>query len=158
MKNFIFKTNNNNTNNTNNSNYSFRKYNYSKILDDLIINNIMDNNQYITDAIIAHDLPNSGKTMYIKNNTIDNKFIKAFKFLANFNNEAPTNLPFKFGKLYKLTNGMPIIFYKDEIQIGFDLYSYNDFADIDFIKSLNTNTKKTIIEIYTNSNNIEISL
>lgn len=159
MKNFIFKTNNSN-NSTNNNNYSFRTYDYSKILDDLIINNIMDNNQYITDAIIAHDLPNNGKTFYIKknNNITSDKFIKAFKFLSNFNNEAPANLPFKFGKLYKLTNGTPIIFYKDEIQIGFDLYSYNDFANIDFINSLNTNTKKTIIEIYTNSKNIEISL
>jgi hypothetical protein len=154
MKNFIFTTNNNSDNS---SNYSFRKIDYSKVLNDIINDNIIDNNKYITDAILAHDLPN--ENFYIHTIKNDNKFIKAMKFLSNYNKfNIPANLPFKIGKIYKLSNGTPIIFYKDEIQIGFDLYSYDDFTNIAFAKSLTPNVKKTIIEIYTNSKNIEINL
>ena len=53
----------------------------------------------------------------------------------------------KLGKIYRLDNGLPIIFYNDEIQIGTDIYSYSDFSDYNFISSLSPEIKKTIINI-----------
>ena len=155
MKNFTFKTNNNiNT-------FSFpESTNYSKILDDLIANNIKENNKYLTDAIIKHDLGINTDTIVIGNSLLksDDKFAKAANFLANYAKFDKRSIPFKFGKVYKLANGTPIIFYDDEIQIGFDLFSYTDFANFNFINSLSENTKKTIIEIYANGYKIEIKL
>ena len=53
----------------------------------------------------------------------------------------------KLGKIYRLENGLPVIFYNDEIQIGTDIYSYSDFSDYNFISSLSPEIKKTIINI-----------
>lgn len=147
MKNFTFKTNNNiNT-------FSFpESTNYSKILDDFIANNIKENNKYLTDAIIKHDLGINTNTVVIGSS------LKAANFLANYAKFNKRSIPFKFGKVYKLANGTPIIFYDDEIQIGFDLYSYADFANFNFINSLSENTKKAIIEIYADGYKIEIKL
>ena len=147
MKNFTFKTNNNiNT-------FSFpESTNYSKILDDFIANNIKENNKYLTDAIIKHDLGINTNTVVIGSS------LKAANFLANYAKFNKRSIPFKFGKVYKLANGTPIIFYDDEIQIGFDLYSYADFANFNFINLLSEDTKKTIIEIYANGCKISIKL
>ena len=62
------------------------------------------------------------------------------------------------GKTYYLMNGTPIIFYDDEIQIGFDLFKYEDFDSDYFIRNLDTSTKKIIIDIYTNANNLKINI
>lgn len=153
MKNFTFKTNNNT--------FSFpESTNYSKILDDFIANNIKENNKYLTDAIIKHDLGINTDNIVTGSSLLksNNKFAKAANFLANYAKFNKRSIPFKFGKVYKLANGTPIIFYDDEIQIGFDLYSYADFANFNFINLLSENTKKTIIEIYANGCKIEIKL
>lgn len=153
MKNFTFKTNNNT--------FSFpESTNYSKILDDFIANNIKENNKYLTDAIIKHDLGINTDNIVTGSSLLksNNKFAKAANFLANYAKFNKQSIPFKFGKVYKLANGTPIIFYDDEIQIGFDLYSYADFANFNFINLLSENTKKTIIEIYANGCKIEIKL
>ena len=61
--------------------------------------------------------------------------------------------------MYTLTDGTPIVFYDDEIQIGFDSYKYSDFSDFSFLSGLSANTKKTIINIYTNgAKNIDINI
>lgn len=155
MKNFTFKTDNNiNT-------FSFpESTNYSKILDDFIANNIKENNKYLTDAIIKHDLGINIDTIVTDSSLLksNNKFAKAANFLANYAKFNKRSIPFKFGKVYKLANGTPIIFYDDEIQIGFDLYSYADFANFNFINLLSEDTKKTIIEIYANGCKIKIKL
>ena len=156
MKNYTFKTSNNTTTNT----FSFRKNtDFSKILDDLINDNLKKNNSYITDAILKHDLGINNDTIIIGSSNLknDDKFIKAANFLANYSKQKK-NLPFKYGKVYKLVNDTPIVFYDDEIQIGFDLYSYSDFANLNFIDSLKENVKKTIIEIYANGYKISIKL
>lgn len=153
MKNFTFKTDNNT--------FSFpESTNYSKILDDFIANNIKENNKYLTDAIIKHDLGINTDNIVTGSSLLksNNKFAKAANFLANYAKFNKRSIPFKFGKVYKLANGTPIIFYDDEIQIGFDLYSYADFANFNFINLLSENTKKTIIEIYANGCKIEIKL
>ena len=51
--------------------------------------------------------------------------------------------------MYTLSDGTPIVFYDDEIQIGFDTYKYNDFLNFSFLDGITDNTKKIIINIYT---------
>ena len=144
-----------NKNNTSKKNiFSFpkssNKPNYSKILDDLIIADVIDKNDYlfksgisakakkIEDAIIFNSL--IGNT----NSALDN----AIKFLANYKKlKKNYTIPHTLGKMYTLTDGTPIVFYDDEIQIGFDTYKYTDFSDPLFLSSLNNNTKKLIINI-----------
>ena len=61
--------------------------------------------------------------------------------------------------MYTLSDGTPIIFYDDEIQIGFDTYKYSNFNNISFLNSLTPKTKNTIINIYIKGNaNININL
>jgi hypothetical protein len=155
MNTFTFTTNNNNKS----SNlFRFPKYkstNYSKILDNIILSNIKKNNKYITDAILKHDL---GTSSIIINDSYKNEFNKAINFLANYKKLSTLNSKFKFGKVYKLIDGTPIVFYNDEVQIGFDVYHYEDFDDFNFINTLSDTTKKTIIEIYTKGYEIKITL
>ena len=61
--------------------------------------------------------------------------------------------------MYTLSDGTPIVFYDDEIQIGFDTYKYSDFSDLSFLNGITDNTKKIIINIYTTgAANININL
>lgn len=156
MKKTIY-TFNNNTNNA-----SFPNTNYSKILDDLIATDLIKKNSYlknyttagtIDDDFIDCMMKDSAKKhfgIFIDSIALkdDNKFIKAANFLANYKKKADIASKFIFGKTYKLTDGTPIIFYDDEIQIGFDLYTYDDFKDIIFLKKLPTTAKNIIINIY----------
>lgn len=144
------------TNNKNNSTFHFNNStNYSKILDDIILADIAKKNDYLfknkttkeEDATIFLNNIGAIKKTYI----IDDDFSKAAKFLTNYKKYNKTyHLPYIMGKMYTLSDGTPIVFYDDEIQIGFDTYSYSDFSNLDFLGSLNKNTKKTIINIYTN--------
>ena len=128
---------------------SSSKPNYSKILDDIILADVINKNSYLFDKIIEDDLSDiiiNGKTKK------DIELSKATKFLANYKKTKKIyNLPFKLNKTYTLSDGTPIIFYDDEIQIGFDYYSYADFSDIAFINALTPKKKKIIIDIYTTS-------
>lgn len=144
---FYFDNNSNNTFRTNNANYS-------TLLDNIIATNIKDTNPWLSnytdtksksfiDAIIADSKP-----CFIDCSTKADDFIKAANFLKNYTPKKYKKLPFILGKTYKLTDGTPIIFYKDEIQIGLDLYSYSDFGDTLFLKKLTPAKKKIIISIY----------
>lgn len=125
------------------------KPNYSKILDDIILADIIDKNSYLfgtkkTEDDYLSDIILNAKT------TKDTELEKATNFLANYKKSKKTyNFPFKLNTKYTLTDGTPIIFYDDEIQIGFDYYTYADFADMSFIKALTPKKKKIIIDIYT---------
>jgi hypothetical protein len=87
-------------------------------------------------------------------------FTKATLFLANYKKYKKTyNLPYIIGKMYTLSDGTPIVFYDDEVQIGFDTFKYTKFADFSFLNSLTKKAKKTIINIYTfGIGDIEINL
>ena len=74
-------------------------------------------------------------------------FAKACDILANYGKKKSIMKGIKLGKIYRLENGLPIIFYNDEIQIGTDIYSYSDFNDYNFTSSLSPEIKKTIISI-----------
>ena len=123
--------------------------NYSKTIDDIIFSDVMKKNPYLftdTDLYITRD---SKETSY--------DFLKAAKFLANY--KKPENkLNIIIGHTYYLSNNTPIIFYDDEIQIGFDIFKYSDFAMSSFLENIKPSTKKIIIDIYTNSNTININI
>lgn len=149
MKTYTFK-NNNKTNNT----YSFHTntgIDYSSILDNLIATDIAKKNDYLFADMYF------GPSSKIK---INDDFAKAAKFLANYkkNNKKTYTLPFIYGKMYTLSDGTPIVFYDDEIQIGFDYYSYDSFNDLSFLNLLGESTKKTIINIYLNGTDAKINI
>ena len=88
---------------------------------------------------------------------ISTEFAKAAAYLASY--KKPNNkLNIVIGKTYLLTDGTPIIFYDDEIQIGFDTFKYSDFAMSSFLENIKPSTKKIIIDIYTNSNAVNINI
>jgi hypothetical protein len=90
----------------------------------------------------------SSYTFKCKSLKDDDKFIKACDFLANYGKDKNSfKIPYKLNTIYRLTDGTPIIFYDDEIQIGTDLYSYSSFNDTDFISALAPEKKKIIIDI-----------
>ena len=151
-------------NNKNTKSFSFpfctsSKPNYSKILDDIIIADVIEKNDYLfkpftkkaDDAIIFDSLIGKNKDTALSN---------AIKFLANYKKiKKSYTIPYIYGKMYTLADGTPIVFYDDEIQIGFDSYKYSDFSNLSFLNTLDTNTKKTIINIYTNgAANIDINI
>ena len=135
-----FKTNK--TNNNNNNGFTFLlnnklhyEPNYSEILDDIILADMFDSKPISFDfSTLKEETPS---------------FLDAIKFLTNYKKcKKISNIPFAFGKMYTLSDGTPIVFYDDEIQIGFDIYKYSDFTDLSFLNGLTDNTKKTIINIY----------
>jgi len=145
--------------------YNFCNTNYSSILDDIIFTDIIDKNDYlfkkkIDDNLIDSLLEDDPIILTGSSLKADNDFIKATNFLANYKKYKKNyKLPYILGKMYTLSDGTPIIFYDDEIQIGFDTFKYNKFTDLSFLNSLTTKTKKTIINIYTKgAANIEINL
>jgi hypothetical protein len=151
--------------NNNKSNYSFlanpSSTNYSKILDDIILADIIDKNQYLFDKTKKESadifLDNTSEDIIL---TGGPKLYNAAKFITNYKLYTKKyNLPFTLGKMYTLTDGTPIIFYDDEIQIGFDTYKYSSLSNLSFLNSLTTDTKKIIINIYNaGSANIKINL
>lgn len=132
--------------------------NYSAIIDNIILADIKKKNSYLFDTI--YTTPSTPKYSHLKDDESD--LIKAIKFLANYKKIYKTKsykLPYILGKMYTLSDGTPIVFYDDEIQIGFDTYKYNDFTSLSFLNGITDNTKKIIINIYTNgAANININL
>lgn len=144
MTTYDIKFTNNNIKNTNNGNI------YSQILDDIILSTVKKNNSYLfntkkkNDDLIDAMFDELDHTYIYKR---DSLFAEACKILANYGKKKSIMKGIKLGKIYRLENGLPIIFYNDEIQIGTDIYSYSDFSDYDFISSLSPEIKKTIINI-----------
>ena len=147
----------NNTKNSNNSIFLGTKpTNYSSIIDGIIAADIVKKNTYLFDT---EEDNGDIFTSLIDNNPIiltsgtlkaSDDFTKATAFLANYKKyKKAYKLPYIIGKLYTLSDGTPVIFYDDEIQIGFDTFKYSKFNDFSFLNSLTAKTKKTIINIYT---------
>ena len=157
MKKIIYTFNNDTKNN---NTFCGKSTNYSKILDDIIATDIIEKNSYLkpylgttsNDFIDCMMKESAKKNCGICINGFalkddSSKLIDAANFLANYKKKKDIASKFIFGKTYKLMDGTPIIFYDDEIQIGFDLYSYDDFKDITFLKLLPKTTKSAIISI-----------
>ena len=144
MTTYDIKFTDNNIKNTNNGNT------YSQILDDIILSTVKKNNSYLfntkkKDDDLIDAMFNELDHTYIYKR--DSLFAEACKILANYGKKKSIMKGIKLGKIYRLENGLPIIFYNDEIQIGTDIYSYSDFNDYNFISSLSPEIKKTIINI-----------
>ena len=122
--------------------------NYSKILDDIIYDNVIKKNSYLFTGM--------KKSRYIGN--VDSDFLKAAEFLANYKEPKNKLYDFIIGRTYYLSDNTPIIFYDDEIQIGFDVFKYSDFTSTDFISTIAPKMKNTIIDIYTNARNLTINI
>ena len=145
MKTTVFTINNNNNNNAN----------YSKILDNIILDTMMKNNSYLfedtekktNDAIIDAMFDVIDTTYIFDKHLKGDKFAKACQFLANYGKKKTFDIPYQLNKLYRLADGTAIIFYDDEVQIGTDIYKYSDFNDINFINGLTPEKKKVIINI-----------
>ena len=149
--NFYTKNNNNNTSNI------FRNYeytNYSKVLDDLIATDVIKDTASLFES--------AGMPIILTGSKLkgSDDFANAANFLANYKTYKKTyKIPYILGKMYTLYDGTPVIFYDDEIQIGFDVYKYSNFSDLSFLNNLTTSTKKVIINIYTTGKcNININL
>ena len=151
-KTFTFSSKKNN-NNTGTFFLNNNTTNYSKTLDDIITADLIKKNDYLFETNTPIFTSSIDTTPIIINGSklkADDTFIKATKFLANYKNYKKTyKIPYILGKMYELSDGTPIIFYDDEIQIGFDTYKYSDFGNYTFLNGL-TNTKKNmIINIFT---------
>lgn len=160
MNTYTFTTGNNNSNNNIKKffTFSFLKKNkptdYSEVLDDLILDNLMETNSYLKDYKTKQE---DAKIFTASTASLKGKeFAEAALFLANYSKKKA--FPFTFGKVYKLAGNIPVIFYDDEIQIDRDIYSYDDFENLAFLNTLSAPKKKIIIDIYTNSHNINIEI
>lgn len=135
---------------------------YSKILDDIIAANIIKKNSYLFDTYDTTYSSTTGTKPIIIGGYLkdDDEFAKATKFLANYNTYKKTyNIPIVYGKMYTLSDGTPIVFSEDEIQIGFDVYRYSDFSNNIFLKTIEPAKKDLIINIFTNGiGNIKINI
>ena len=137
--------------NKNNNNYGT---NYSKILDNLILDSLIKNNSYLfksakkkSDDDLIDAMFDDINTYEYKHLKADDDFISACNFLANYGKTNTYTIPYRMNTLYRLSDGTPIIFYDNEIQIGTDLFEYNMFSDINFISNLKPEMKKIIINI-----------
>jgi hypothetical protein len=163
-KTFNFYTKNN-SNNSNKKNIFLGNTDYSSILDDIITADIIKKNSYLfnhsTSEDILDDLFDDDPIILTGSKLkVSDDFTKAANFLANYKKYKKTyKIPYIIGKMYTLSDGTPIVFYDDEIQIGFDTIKYSKFNDLSFLKNLTAPTKKTIINIYTfGAANININL
>lgn len=123
--------------------------NYSKIIDDIICADVIKKNQYLFTKPTVYN-------SYAEDITSD--FLKAANFLANYKEPKNKLHDFIIGHTYYLSDNTPIIFYDDEIQIGFDVFKYSDFTSTDFISAIAPKMKNTIIDIYTNARNLTINI
>lgn len=133
-------------NNKNNNIINNGSTNYSSILDDIIVSDVIKKNSYLFNSYNDY-LDDLLTSKPLKDDNLE--FIKAAKFLANYKKNY-YKLPKKYiyGKMYTLSDGTPVVFYDDEIQIGFDTYKYTDFGDTILLNMLPSKTKKIIINIY----------
>jgi len=138
------------------SNPSNKCTNYSKILDDLIYDDIKEKNYYLSgnewftpkhDDIIDNIIGEKKNTITIINGDCAGcPFKNACKLFKNYNTNK-NKLKFKTNTLYYIGD-TPIMLFDDSIQIGFDLYYFKDFDDLSFLESLSQKIKKTIATIY----------
>lgn len=129
---------------TNKKNYN-KSNNYSKILDNIILTDVMNQNSYLKtkdNYSIKNIFVNKKKNI----DTIIDDAIDIIKAIDIINNYRKKDIVFEKGTKYNYA-GIPVIFYDDEIQIGFNIYSYSDLYDKSFINSLAPEDKDDIIKI-----------
>lgn len=159
MKTYTFSlNNNNNTNTTFSNNFRTKSTDYSKILDDLILDDIIEKNSWLgiskkktNEKFIDNLIKESKKYEYPT--FTDTTFNKAALFLFGLNKN---KCPFEKYKTYELSDGTMIEITDDYIHINDKMYFFNDFGDTIFLTNLPKKEKKTICTIYTDSLKITI--
>ena len=152
MKQYNFKFTSTNNNSKNFNKKSNEPTNYSKILDDIILNNVIKSNEYLTQTVAekaVDEVLNKKQT----SNMVDTYIEYLLKIMDLGNNS-----PYKFGKKYTTVNGTSIVFYRDEIQIGTDVYTYEEFEEFLHTKPIEQPKKKIIIDIFAPGKNISINI
>ena len=115
------------------------KPNYSKIIDDIILTDIIKKNSYL----FGNTMLDADDILLTAKPTKESKLDNAIKFLSNYKKyKTSFKCPFALNKTYTLTDGTPVVFYDDEIQIGFDIYKYSDFTDTFFLSNLTPKKKQ----------------
>lgn len=157
---YTFSKDNNSKNNIFSFQKSSNKPNYSKIIDNIILGDVINKNSFLFKHATPSIKKNEDANIFLANLGYTPSYYDAVNFLANYKSyNKKYTLPYKLNKMYTLSDGTPIIFYDDEIQIGFDSYKYSDFADISFINGITSNTKKIIINIFaTAGSSIDINI
>jgi len=146
--------------NTNNNTFfhTSSKPDYSKIIDDIILADVIDKNSYLFKSSNNLDYIDDILLNAKPTKELNNDFLNAAMFLANYKKLKKSYiLPFKLNTLYTLSDGTPIIFFDDEIQIGHESYKYSLFNSMSFLNKLTPKKKKIIIDIYTNAD-IDINI
>lgn len=153
MKKYTFKLNNTPSFNTT---FRTKSTDYSKILDDLILDDIIENNDWLKtkreEKFIDNIITESHK--YTTTFIFDDDFEKAAEFLENYNYS--TFKPYKKNKTYELSDGTIIKITDDYIHINDEMIFFNLLNDKTFIKTLTPKMKKTICTIYTDGLKITI--
>lgn len=158
MKTYTFNLNNNNKTNgiyTKFTNPFPKSTDYSKIIDDLILDDLIEKNSWLgykkEEKFINNLIADSKK---YTSPIIDSDFAKAAKFLSNYN--TAKYFPFEKDKTYELSDGTIITITDDYIHINEKMYFFNLFDDYSFLAALTPKEKKTICTIYTDSLKITI--
>lgn len=144
---FSLKNNNNTTTFFTPSNKST---DYSKMLDDLILSDIINKNPWLKTE------KNNNSTIILKDidlygDSLDKKVCSCF---ANY--KLGNNCPFIKDKIYYLADGTPFYITDDYITIGFNTYYFYEFGKPMFFSNLSESMKKTICEIYVDGLKITI--
>lgn len=140
---------------------------YSKILDDLILDDVMKKNSWLyntgntitTDGTIKIKIKNNN---YNNDDNIINAIIDdaenktKFSDICGFFCKLNKNCPFKKDKIYYLTDGTPFYITNDYITIGYKTYYFYEFGTPTFIGTLSDNAKKDLCSIYVDGLKITI--
>lgn len=149
-KTFSFTSKKNNFDNTFFLNTSKSKN--PKILNDLILADIIKKNDYLFGGNnYSYEIDEKPIILGSKLKYSD-EFAKAADFLANYKTykKKYIDLPYELNKMYTLSDGTRIVFYDDEIQIGSLFYKYSDFSNLNFLNTISEPVKKIIINININ--------
>ena len=141
---FTLKNNNNNTFFTPSS----KSTDYSKMLDDLILSDLINKNPWLKTT------KKNTSTIILDNLYGDSLDKKVCSYFANC--KLGNNCPFIKDKIYYLTDGTPFYLTDDYITIGFDTYYFYEFGKPTFFYNLSESMKKTICEIYVDGLKITI--
>jgi len=144
---FSLKNNNNTTTFFTPSNKST---DYSKMLDDLILSDIINKNEWLKTT------KNNNSTIILKDIDLygDSLDKKVCSYFANY--KLGNNCPFIKDKIYYLADGTPFYITDDYITIGFNTYYFYEFGKPMFFSNLSESMKKTICEIYVDGLKITI--
>ena len=124
---------------------------YSKMLDDLILSDLINKNPWLKTT-----KKNNNSTIILKDIDLygDSLDKKVCSYFANC--KLGNNCPFVKDKIYYLADGTPFYLTDDYITIGFDTYYFYEFGKPTFFYNLSESMKKTICEIYVDGLKITI--